>query len=69
MRCRSSTLYLGPITVLEEKSSLLRALAPTSQHPVHWYPRNSARSRRSGSCCDERATLRRSDGKWRARRS
>jgi Fatty acid hydroxylase superfamily len=69
MCCRSSTLYLGPITVPEEKSSLLRALAPTSQHPVHCYPRNSARSRRSGSCCDERATLRRSNGKWRARRS
>jgi sterol desaturase/sphingolipid hydroxylase (fatty acid hydroxylase superfamily) len=29
---------------------------PTSQHPVHCYPRNSARSGRSGSCCDERAT-------------
>jgi hypothetical protein len=62
MRCRSSTSYSGPITVLEEKSFLLRALAPTSQRPVHCCPRKSARSRRSASCCDERATSRRSNG-------
>src|ERR1700730_3905001 len=62
MRCRSSTLYLGPITVPEEKSSQLRASAPTSQRPVPCYPHNSPRSRRSAECCDERATLRRSNG-------
>src|SRR5580693_7055744 len=62
MRCRSSTLYLGPITVLEEKSFQLQASAPTSRLPVHCYPRNSVRSHRSASCCDEKATLQRNKG-------